>query len=193
MKREHDLMDDGCADSSLKDHVPSKLAAQEEIEGDVDGYKCRIQGCGAILKTTLGLAEHRESFHRYRCASCGAVMSTARLLDLHLLECHDSLFAVRAERQPMYACFIEGCPKMCNHSRGRRLHLEAKHGLSAECIEQLVQQVSYKVRNSTHSKRQQQRCKFFDTPQGCNNGTNCKFLHEKVIIPSNISFGRHGH
>ncbi len=47
--------DDGCADSSLKDHVPSKLAAQEEIEGDVDGYKCRIQGCGAILKTTFGL------------------------------------------------------------------------------------------------------------------------------------------
>ncbi len=47
--------DDGCADSSLKDNVPSKLAALEEIEGDVDGYKCGIQGCGAILKTTLEL------------------------------------------------------------------------------------------------------------------------------------------
>ncbi len=35
--------------------MPSKLAAQEEIEGDLDGYKCGIQGCGAILKTTLEL------------------------------------------------------------------------------------------------------------------------------------------
>ncbi len=60
--------DDGYARSSSTDNAPSKLAALEEIEGDVDGHKCGIQECGIILRTALELVHTDDDcYHHMDC------------------------------------------------------------------------------------------------------------------------------
>ncbi|TPX45813.1 hypothetical protein SeMB42_g03769 [Synchytrium endobioticum] len=70
---------------------------------------------------------HYQEVHSNACLVCQRVLPTPHLLSLHISECHDSYFAVAAERQNMYECYVEGCFKKFSTPRMRRLHLHDAH------------------------------------------------------------------
>jgi hypothetical protein len=83
-----------------------------EDEDDPSSFPCQVDGCAEIMTSLLDFEAHYEMKHRNKCEECSAVFPTARLLDMHIEEHHDSYFRARAEREPMYRCLVEGCPKV---------------------------------------------------------------------------------
>ncbi|XP_063101098.1 zinc finger protein 511 isoform X2 [Cavia porcellus] len=49
------------------------------------------------------------------------------LLDAHILEWHDSLFQILAERQDMYQCLVEGCTEKFKTTQDRKDHMVRLH------------------------------------------------------------------
>ncbi|KAL1995292.1 hypothetical protein VTN49DRAFT_1479 [Thermomyces lanuginosus] len=71
---------------------------------------------------------HYQQAHVNRCGQCGKNFPTARFLDLHIEENHDSLvLARRARGEKTYSCFVEGCDRKCSTPQKRRRHLIDKH------------------------------------------------------------------
>lgn len=68
---------------------------------------CQILNCKATFDTVFAYDNHYNAQHRYRCSCCQKQLPSAHLLDLHLMEKHDSYFAVQAERKPMVTLDIE--------------------------------------------------------------------------------------
>ncbi|KAF0311588.1 Zinc finger protein 511 [Amphibalanus amphitrite] len=67
----------------------------------VSRFQCAVPGCGRWLGSVLEQEVHYSTSHRHSCGLCRAQLPSFHLLQLHLEESHDSLFAVRAQRQPM--------------------------------------------------------------------------------------------
>ncbi|KAL1587842.1 hypothetical protein WHR41_03577 [Cladosporium halotolerans] len=72
---------------------------------------------------------HYTQSHSNRCSECKANFPTARFLELHIAENHDPIvFAQRERGDKTFACFVEGCEKVCSDWKKRRSHLVDKHG-----------------------------------------------------------------
>jgi hypothetical protein len=72
---------------------------------------------------------HYQQAHTNRCKSCRKNFPTALFLDLHLAEHHDPIIASKRDAgEKTYACFVEGCDKVCGEWKKRRSHLVDKHG-----------------------------------------------------------------
>lgn len=67
----------------------------------VSEFGCHITGCCAALNTLEEYEHHYNSLHRHVCCSCRRSFPSARLLDIHIQEWHDSLFTLLAEKQDM--------------------------------------------------------------------------------------------
>lgn len=67
----------------------------------VSEFACHITGCCAVLKTLEEYEHHYNSLHRHVCCSCRRSFPSARLLDIHIQEWHDSLFTLLAAKQDM--------------------------------------------------------------------------------------------
>ncbi|KAK9470280.1 zinc finger protein-like protein [Dipodascopsis tothii] len=78
---------------------------------------------------SLGAFEaHYRQQHEMHCHSCARVFPSERILELHITEHHDPIAEVRRERgDKIYACFVDGCDKVCADSGKRRRHLIDKH------------------------------------------------------------------
>ncbi|KAK5163482.1 uncharacterized protein LTR77_010664 [Saxophila tyrrhenica] len=62
------------------------------------------------------------------CADCKANFPTSRFLELHIAENHDPIVAGKRDAgEKTYACFVEGCDKVCGEWQKRRSHLVDKH------------------------------------------------------------------
>jgi hypothetical protein len=71
---------------------------------------------------------HYTQCHSNRCASCGKNFPTAHFLALHIDENHNAFReALQGRGEKTFACFVEGCDKMCSTPQKRRLHLIDKH------------------------------------------------------------------
>jgi hypothetical protein len=72
---------------------------------------------------------HYTSSHSNRCSDCSANFPTQHFLSLHITENHDPIALAKSERgEKIYACFVEGCDKVCGEWTKRRRHLVDKHG-----------------------------------------------------------------
>lgn len=72
---------------------------------------------------------HYTQTHSNRCSACAANFPTAHFLNLHITENHDPLIAAQRDRgDKTFACFVEGCEKVCADWKKRRSHLVDKHG-----------------------------------------------------------------
>ncbi|KAF2769129.1 hypothetical protein EJ03DRAFT_252797, partial [Teratosphaeria nubilosa] len=72
---------------------------------------------------------HYRQSHTNRCTACRANLPSPRFLDLHIAENHDPITAARRDKgEKTYACFVEGCDKVCLERKKRRSHLIDKHG-----------------------------------------------------------------
>ena len=71
---------------------------------------------------------HYQQFHVNRCLECKKNFPTDHFLSLHITENHDPLVATRRDRgNKTFACFVEGCDKVCLTRQKRNMHLVDKH------------------------------------------------------------------
>lgn len=98
----------------------------------ISEFKCHIAGCKQFFDTLEGYEHHYNALHRNVCSSCKRSFPSNRLLDVHILEWHDSLFQVMAEKQCMYECLVEGCGLKFKTSKERKDHLIKTHSYPAD-------------------------------------------------------------
>lgn len=67
---------------------------------------CPAITCGLNFETWDELSSHCSSKHAYLCDTCRKRIASVHLLDLHVLETHDTLFQLMAEKKPMVFHFL---------------------------------------------------------------------------------------
>ncbi|RPB03711.1 hypothetical protein L873DRAFT_1825989 [Choiromyces venosus 120613-1] len=76
---------------------------------------------------------HYIQAHSNRCHECSRNFPSPRFLELHIAENHDPLTELKRERgDKTYACFVEGCDRLCSTPQKRRMHLIDKHHFPKE-------------------------------------------------------------
>ncbi|EKG12398.1 Zinc finger C2H2-type protein [Macrophomina phaseolina MS6] len=91
--------------------------------------KCQLPGHGPLEFASYEEYDvHYRKIHVNRCSECNKNFPSEQILDLHLAEIHDPINEVRKARgEKIYACFAEGCDKMCSEPNKRRMHMVSKH------------------------------------------------------------------
>ncbi|KIO26843.1 hypothetical protein M407DRAFT_234112 [Tulasnella calospora MUT 4182] len=138
---------------SLSSSPPTQLSPKAARRGSLTATKsptraisctlpprCNPPNPATILASGKELEKHYSLYHTHvRTAPersiCGKVFPDARLLDLHLSECHESLIEVsrdrgeRTARQSLtcFSCFVSACGHKFSTRKGRRLHLIDVH------------------------------------------------------------------
>ncbi|XP_034041195.1 zinc finger protein 511 [Thalassophryne amazonica] len=128
LHRDHRLFEDG----DIQRHMYLQDVYTSETQEDtpqlsVSEFACHITGCSAVFSTLEDYEHHYNSLHRQVCCSCHRSLPTARLLDIHIQEWHDSLFAILAQKQDMYQCLVEGCGQKFRTVNQRKDHLIRFH------------------------------------------------------------------
>jgi len=110
-------------------HTP-KYATLDTAEPTTSSMRCLLPPHKRLSFTTYTEYEtHYQQAHTNRCTDCKKNFPTAHFLELHIAENHDPIVAARRERgEKTYACFVEGCDKVCSEWKKRRSHLVDKHG-----------------------------------------------------------------
>ncbi|KAI9449117.1 hypothetical protein F5148DRAFT_1248569 [Russula earlei] len=96
---------------------------------------CHPPNHSTPLSDSHALEAHYATHHAHVCSSkgCGCVFPDARLLELHLTECHDPLSEIRRERgEKIFACHLSSCTRMFASPKARRLHLINSHAYPKE-------------------------------------------------------------
>ncbi|KAH7971582.1 hypothetical protein HPB52_000325 [Rhipicephalus sanguineus] len=112
---------------SLAESVGNKVAVLD-ADCDPDALERRRSGalicaCPREFDSVREFESHYASRHRLTCAQCRAAMPTERLLELHIAESHDPIFAAR----PKYECVVEGCPEHFASWADRKMHAIDAH------------------------------------------------------------------
>ncbi|XP_077438087.1 zinc finger protein 511 [Vanacampus margaritifer] len=128
LHKDHELLEDG----DVERHMYLQDLYISEADDDkqtitVSEFACHISGCNAVHGTLEEYEHHYNSIHRHVCSICRRSLPTARLLDIHIQEWHDSVFMVLAQRQDMYQCLVEGCEHKFRTSTLRKDHLVQVH------------------------------------------------------------------
>lgn len=127
LQQEHDLFEDGDVQRHMYLQNLHIAGSEEESALSVSSFSCHIAGCSALFQTLTEYEHHYNSLHRHVCCTCRRSLPSARLLDLHLQEWHDSLFAVLALKQDMFQCLVEGCGQKFRTIKTRKDHLINLH------------------------------------------------------------------
>ncbi|XP_063604102.1 zinc finger protein 511-like [Penaeus indicus] len=108
------------------------LDNEEFLHNKVGVIKCSAPRCNKMFDTVAEHAAHQRACHNYVCSLCKQSFPSHHLLDLHLLEVHDSLFQLMAERRPMYQCLLETCPEKFSNTLERKGHCIRLHKFPAD-------------------------------------------------------------
>ncbi|XP_015489369.2 zinc finger protein 511 isoform X2 [Parus major] len=124
---QHPLFEDGDVHRHL--YLQGVLTSLEEVaeRPKVSEFSCHISGCSQVFDTLEGYEHHYNTLHRNVCSFCKRSFPSGNLLDIHILEWHDSLFQIMAEKQNMYQCLVEGCTEKFKSSKDRKDHLVTVH------------------------------------------------------------------
>ncbi|KAM9364152.1 zinc finger protein 511 [Pholidichthys leucotaenia] len=127
LHKDHELFEDGDIHRHmyLQDLYTSQTEHSTKLS--VSEFTCHISGCSVVFSTLEEYEHHYNSLHRHVCCSCRRSLPSARLLDIHIQEWHDSLFTILAQRQDMYQCLVEGCGQKFSTSKHRKDHLIRIH------------------------------------------------------------------
>uniref|UniRef100_A0A8D0BUE9 C2H2-type domain-containing protein n=1 Tax=Salvator merianae TaxID=96440 RepID=A0A8D0BUE9_SALMN len=114
---------------SLRDAAPScyRPADSAACSPRTSEFFCHVAGCCQLFETLESYEHHYNMLHRNVCSFCKRSFPSAHFLDIHLLEWHDSLFKIMAEKESMYQCLIESCPERFKNSKDRKEHLIRIH------------------------------------------------------------------
>ncbi|XP_064001041.1 zinc finger protein 511 isoform X2 [Pogoniulus pusillus] len=124
---QHPLLEDGDVHRHL--YLQGVLIGLAEVaeRPRVSAFTCHISGCCQVFDTLEGYEHHYNTLHRNVCSFCKHSFPSGHLLDIHILEWHDSLFQIMAEKQNMYRCLVEGCAEKFKSSKDRKEHLVTVH------------------------------------------------------------------
>ncbi|XP_063262248.1 zinc finger protein 511 isoform X2 [Prinia subflava] len=124
---QHPLFEDGDVHRHL--YLQGVLTSLEEVaeRPKVSEFSCHISGCSQVFDTLESYEHHYNTLHRNVCSFCKRSFPSGHLLDIHILEWHDSLFQIMAEKQNMYQCLVEGCTEKFKSSKDRKDHLVTVH------------------------------------------------------------------
>ncbi|XP_037541218.1 zinc finger protein 511 [Nematolebias whitei] len=127
LHKDHELFEDGDIHRHmyLQDFFISDV--EDKAALSVSEFACHIWGCSAVFSSLDDYEHHYNSLHRHVCCSCRRSLPSARLLDIHIQEWHDSLFALLAPKQDMYLCLVEGCGLKFRTTIQRKDHLIRIH------------------------------------------------------------------
>uniref|UniRef100_I3JT71 Zinc finger protein 511 n=1 Tax=Oreochromis niloticus TaxID=8128 RepID=I3JT71_ORENI len=127
LHKDHELFEDGDIHRHmyLQDLYISE--AEDKPALSVSEFACHISGCSAVFSALEEYEHHYNALHRHVCCSCRRSLPSARLLDIHIQEWHDSLFTILAQKQDMYQCLVEGCGQKFRTSKHRKDHLIRIH------------------------------------------------------------------
>lgn len=67
----------------------------------VPEFTCQVAGCCQVFAALEDYQHHYNMLHGNACSLCSRSFPSGHLLDAHILEWHDSLFQILAERQDM--------------------------------------------------------------------------------------------
>ncbi|XP_071440934.1 protein lethal(2)k10201 [Hetaerina americana] len=95
---------------------------EELCHATVPVFSCDAAGCFKTFTLVYEYEQHYNSAHRYVCKECRKTLPSPHLLDLHIMEAHDTYFSLLAERKPMYQCFVEECIVKFSTPEERRSH-----------------------------------------------------------------------
>ncbi|XP_050712769.1 zinc finger protein 511-like isoform X2 [Eriocheir sinensis] len=93
----------------------------------IEPIVCSVGGCKKTFTTVAEHAAHQRSCHQHVCSTCKHSFPTHHLLDLHLLEVHDTLFQLMAEKKMMYQCLLETCSEKFKNPTERHIHCIELH------------------------------------------------------------------
>ncbi|NXO04828.1 ZN511 protein, partial [Rhinopomastus cyanomelas] len=124
---QHPLFEDGDVHRHL--YLQGVLTSLAEVaeRPKVSEFSCHISGCSQVFDTLEGYEHHYNTLHRNVCSFCKRSFPSGHLLDIHILEWHDSLFQIMAKKQNMYKCLVEGCAEKFKSSKERKDHLVTTH------------------------------------------------------------------
>ncbi|KAM4702617.1 zinc finger protein 511 [Rhinophrynus dorsalis] len=125
--RDHEFFEDGDVQRHL--YLQDVLTNIGEVKEKprVSMFKCETAGCTHVFDTIESYEHHYNTLHRNVCSSCKRSFPSARLLDIHILEWHDSFFQVMSEKANMYQCLVEGCAEKFKTGAERKDHLIKSH------------------------------------------------------------------
>ncbi|XP_070487141.1 zinc finger protein 511 isoform X2 [Equus przewalskii] len=125
--REHEFFEDGDVQRHLylQDVLTQVAGAPERPR--VPEFTCQVAGCCQVFDALEDYEHHYHTLHRNVCSFCKRAFPSGHLLDIHILEWHDSLFQILSERQNMYQCLVEGCTEKFKTSKDRKDHLVRRH------------------------------------------------------------------
>lgn len=109
-------------EGNLAREVLAKQTLQSIPDSDQDGA---TQG-SAASRSRAG--SRLCDWPRFQCTTCLLKLPNEHLLDIHVLEVHDSFFAAQAARHmKVFRCLVEGCGRTFHTPADRRKHLYVQH------------------------------------------------------------------
>ncbi|XP_064651292.1 zinc finger protein 511-like [Lineus longissimus] len=110
----------------------NQWTVSEDIEeilqlSSVPEFSCHLSTCQKRFNSIAGYELHYNSEHRHTCSQCHRTFPNLHILDIHVLEWHDSMFQLLSQKQNMYECLREGCGKKFLTAKNRKNHLIKAH------------------------------------------------------------------
>ncbi|XP_018621523.1 zinc finger protein 511 isoform X1 [Scleropages formosus] len=167
---DHDFFEDGDIHRHLYlQDVATSVAVASQVP-TVSEFRCHISGCHQLFNTLESYEQHYSSVHRHVCSSCRRHFPSNHLLDIHILEWHDSLFQIMAEKQNMYQCLVEGCSSKFKTNKERKDHLIKAHRYPPD----FRFDRSKKTKSRLPRKVEQQQQSDVSMDVGCDAGMDCR-------------------
>ncbi|XP_077520667.1 zinc finger protein 511 lethal (2) k10201 isoform X2 [Amblyomma americanum] len=110
-------------------YASSKLTVLDD-DCDPDALQRRYGGtlqcsCPRVFDSVRDFEGHYANRHRLACVQCHTSLPTVHLLELHIAESHDPLFA--AADRLKYQCVVEGCVERFASVSDRKQHAVEVH------------------------------------------------------------------
>ncbi|XP_059028728.1 zinc finger protein 511 isoform X1 [Mustela lutreola] len=125
--RDHEFFEDGDVQRHLYLQDVLTQVTESPERPRVPEFTCQAAGCCQVFDSLENYEHHYHTLHRNVCSFCGRAFPSVHLLDVHILEWHDSLFQILSERQDMYQCLVEGCAERFRSGGDRKEHLVRLH------------------------------------------------------------------
>ncbi|XP_012696728.2 zinc finger protein 511 [Clupea harengus] len=132
LSKDHEHFEDGDVHRHMYLQDLATSVAEDAQPAKVGEFRCHISGCSQLFDCLEAYEHHYSALHRHVCSTCRRSLPSARLLDIHILEWHDSLFQIMAQKQTMYQCLVEGCDLKFSSRMQRKDHLIKTHSYPAD-------------------------------------------------------------